>query len=127
MALKRIGLVIALACLAAGAAGAQTAAPAADEKAALAGFVAKLFNVERNMVNVTEIKPSALIPGGREATVTIGGNSVTVFMVRDKLIVGNAYDKNYDPLKALMDRMTLKGRPTKGRGPVTIVEFSEFQ
>jgi protein-disulfide isomerase len=128
MYLKKVGLTLALAGLLAGAAWAQNPAAAGnDEKAMLTGFVSKLFSVERNTVNVTEIKPSALIKGAREATVTIGGSSVTVFLVGDKLIVGNTYDKNFDPLKALMARMTLKGRPTKGKGPVTIVEFSEFQ
>lgn len=125
MFLKRGWLILALMSVLSAAAWAQK--PDEDEKAKLASFVSKLFNVERSTIMVSDVKPSALIQGGREATITVGANSVTVYMVGDKLIIGNAYDKDYDPLKALMAKMTLKGRPTKGRGPVVIAEFSEFQ
>ena len=125
MYLKRGWLILALVSVLTAAVWAQK--PGEDEKAKLASFVSKLFNVERSAMQVSDIKPSPIIPGGREATITFGANSVTVYMVGDKLIVGNAYDKDYDPLKALMSKMTLKGRPTKGRGPVVIAEFSEFQ
>ncbi|MBI1745864.1 MAG: hypothetical protein HYR55_04655 [Acidobacteria bacterium] len=99
----------------------------ADEKTKLIIFVAKLFNVDKKTVDVSAVKPSTLVKGSREAVVSIGANTVTVYLIGDKMIIGNTYDKDYDPLKAIMAKLTLKGRPTKGKGPITIAEFSEFQ
>ena len=85
-------------------------------------------------LNVKDIAPSE-VPGWNKGTleVTAGGNTQSMdFLVTPDgkyFVSGEVTDLTVDPLKAVMQKIDLKGRPARGPedAKVTIVEYSDFQ
>jgi protein-disulfide isomerase len=125
-----IGLI--LLTLLATAAGFATQVGAADDSNAK---VIEYFKRKANVppateVQITDVKPSP-IKGAKSATITAGGRKQPVTISDDGryVVFGEVEDITVDPYKAVMEKITLKGRPTKGGkdAKVTIVEYSDFQ
>ncbi len=98
-----------------------------DEKAKLTKFLARLFNTDQKSVTIESLTDSTLLKGAKEGAVTIGRQKGSFFVVGQKLILGSLYDLNSDPYKDNMKKISLRGRPLHGNGPVTLVEYSDFQ
>lgn len=84
---------------------------------------------------VNDLKDSKTIKGAKEGVLELGTppntQKQTFIMSTDGRYVmfGEISDLTVDPYKQVMDRIDLKGRPTKGpaAAKVTIVEYSDFQ
>jgi protein-disulfide isomerase len=86
------------------------------------------------VLRVTDLAP-AEVPGWNKGTleVSAGGNNQNMsFLVSQDgryFISGEVTDLTVDPLKAVMQKIDLKGEPVRGSedAKVTIVEYSDFQ
>jgi protein-disulfide isomerase len=86
------------------------------------------------VLRVTDLAP-AEVPGWNKGTleVSAGGNTQNMnFLVSQDgryFISGDVVDLTLDPLKAVMQKIDLKGEPARGPADakVTIVEYSDFQ
>lgn len=80
--------------------------------------------------NIGEFKESP-VPGYKQGEVQYGNRALPVLISNDNkhMIVGELLDSSVDPLKKVMDNISLDNVPVKGDkdAPVTIVEYSDFQ
>lgn len=97
------------------------------EKAKLVRYMAKLFNADQKSITIESLENSSLIKGAKEGVVTIGRQNGRFFVVGQKLIIGNLYDLSTDPYQENMKKISLSNRPHHGSGPVTLIEYSDFQ
>jgi protein-disulfide isomerase len=98
----------------------------------------KLIEYYRRKGNIppsatVEVKDLADSPikGAKSGKLAVGGRSLG-FLVSDDgryAIFGDLEDLTVDPFKAVMEKISLEGRPFKGSkdAKVTIVEYSDFQ
>jgi len=86
-------------------------------------------------VAVANVHDSANIKGAKEGTITVGEGPAARnvgFVASSDLrwvVFAAAEDVTVDPSKLVMDKINLKGEPSKGgqSAKVTIVEYSDFQ
>ncbi|HVN87459.1 MAG TPA: thioredoxin domain-containing protein [Candidatus Binatia bacterium] len=126
--------VVALLC---GLVGGGTTAVAADQAdKILTHFRAKNPNIPAQVpAKVSEPKDSATMKGEKEGVIELGTppniQKVPYVLSKDGryVVFGEINDLTVDPYKQVMDKISLKGRPTKGpaTAKVTIVEYSDFQ
>ncbi len=114
-----------------------TATGGVDNKEEVSRRIAEYFGKSVTpgiILRVTDITPSD-VPGWNKGTleVSAGTNNQTMTFLVSKdgryFISGEVTDLTVDPLKAVMDKIDLKGRPARGPADakVTIVEYSDFQ
>ncbi len=128
--MRRIGVLVLGGLLA------VVATAAADNSEQLIKYYRKKNNLPpAQKVALTGVKDSTTIKGAKEGTLEIGegpaAQKVSVITSPDYkfAIFGQVEDVTVDPSKAIMDKITLKGEPSKGgaNAKVTIVEYSDFQ
>jgi ribosomal protein S24E len=92
-------------------------------------IVGDKYILKQDAINVESIKDSTVLKGAKEVSMRIGNNPnpFTAFFLGDKTVVGNVFDRNFDPYAENMKKISIKDRPTHGSGPVVLVEYSEFQ
>ena len=82
-------------------------------------------------VKVADLKDSTSIKGAKEGVLDLGNQKVPFIASSDLryVVFAAAEDVTVDPSKAVMDKISLKGEPSKGpaNAKVTIVEYSDFQ
>jgi protein-disulfide isomerase len=105
---------------------------AGDTTEQLIKYYRKKSNLPPNQnVTVSGVKDSTTIKGAKEGTLDLGNQKVPFVASSDLryVVFGAAEDITVDPSKAVMDKITLKGEPSKGpaTAKVTIVEYSDFQ
>jgi len=114
---------------------ATTALAAGDGNEQLIKYYRKKANVPpATKVAVTGVKDSS-IKGAKEGTLEVGegaaAQKVPFTMSPDGryVVFAATEDVTVDPSKAVMDKISLKGEPSKGPAgaKVTIVEYSDFQ
>jgi protein-disulfide isomerase len=112
-----------------------TAAWGAGETDQLIKYYRKKANLNPSQnVTVDGLKDSA-IKGAKEGTLQIGNppqvKKVPFLMSADGryAVFGGTEDLTVDPSKAVMEKISLKGKPLKGpdKAKVTIVKYSDFQ
>lgn len=92
----------------------------------------KFLIINSEIIDVSKFKDSKLA-GFKEGSFTMGGRqTVPVFISGNGkfLVLGTEiYDTTVDPQKEIMEKISLKGVPTKGadNAKVVIVEYSDFQ
>ena len=128
--MRRIGVLVLGGLLA------VVATASADSSEQLIKYYRKKNNLPpAQKVTLTGLKDSTSIKGAKEGTLEIGDGAaaqkVSVIASSDlKFVVfGQIEDVTVDPSKAVMDKIALKGEPSKGgaNAKVTIVEYSDFQ
>jgi len=126
--MRRIGVLVLGGLLA-------VVATAAADNDRLIKYYRKKNNVAPTQkVTLTGVKDST-IKGAKEGTLEIGegpaAQKVGVIMSPDGryAVFGQVEDVTVDPSKAVMEKIALKGEPSKGgaNAKVTIVEYSDFQ
>jgi protein-disulfide isomerase len=99
----------------------------------------KYYRKKQNVAPATKISVTGLkespIKGAKEGTLEIGDGASAqkvTFVASSDLryaVFGPVEDVTSDPYKSVMDKINLKGEPSKGpaNAKVTIVEYSDFQ
>ena len=99
----------------------------------------KYYRKKQNVAPATKISVTGLkespIKGAKEGTLEIGDGASAqkvTFVASSDLryaVFGPVEDVTADPYKSVMDKINLKGEPSKGpaNAKVTIVEYSDFQ
>src|SRR5215470_6547044 len=99
----------------------------------------KYYRKKQNVAPATKISVTGLkespIKGAKEGTLEIGDGASAqkvTFVASGDLryaVFGPVEDVTSDPYKSVMDKINLKGQPSKGpaNAKVTIVEYSDFQ
>jgi protein-disulfide isomerase len=129
---RKVVIAFAALSMVAGAVTVVTVARAADDpNAKVIEYYRRKANIPPTVqVQITEIKASP-IKGAKTGEITAGGRKIPVTMSDDGryVIFAEVEDITVDPFKAVMEKITLKDRPTKGPkdAKVTIVEYSDFQ
>jgi len=108
------------------------AAAFADQNEQLIKYYRKKSNLPpAQAVTVTDLKDSTSIKGAKEGNLVVGTQKVPFVASPDMryVVFAAAEDVTVDPSKAVMDKIVLKGEPSKGpaAAKVTIVEYSDFQ
>lgn len=113
------------------------AAPAALDKSTLEQYVRHMFvwPAQQVQVQVGEAKPSTVLPGFREVTVTASAGqasqAVTFYVTPDgkKIVQGNVYDVTQSPFEADLSKIKTDLQPSFGAAgaPVVLVVYSDFQ
>lgn len=97
-------------------------------KAKIVTLISKLYSLDReDSVVIESLVKSEVIEGAKEGVVRVGNNRVTFCLIGEKIIIGRGYDLNFDPYEENLKKISLKGRPSRGSGPVLLVEYSDFQ
>jgi len=108
----------------------------ADEADKVIDYFRKKANVPPQVTaKVADLKDSATMKGVREGVLELSQGAQTqkqpFIMSKDGryVVFGEVADLTVDPYKQVMEKISLKGRPTKGpaNAKVTIVEYSDFQ
>src|SRR5205809_1076039 len=96
-------------------------------KAKAVTLISKLYDLDRDSVVIVSLVKSQAIEGAKELTIRTGNKRATLYLFGGKIIVGRAYDLDYDPYQENLKKISLKDRPIRGSGPVLLVEYSDFQ
>jgi protein-disulfide isomerase len=113
------------------------ASPSALDKSTLEQYVRHMFvwPSPQVQVQVGEAKPSAVLPGFHEVTVTAtagqASQAVTFHVSGDgrKIIQGNVFDVTQSPFQADLNKIKTDLQPSFGTpgAPVVVVVYSDFQ
>lgn len=97
----------------------------------LVEYYRRKANVPANTPVSVEGLAAAPIEGAQRGHLLVGGRKVEFLVSSDGryAVFGEVEDLTVDPFKAVMERISLEGRPFKGsaEAKVTIVEYSDFQ
>jgi protein-disulfide isomerase len=108
------------------------AVAAADQSEQLIKYYRKKSNLPPTQtLKIADLKDSTSIKGAKEGVIDLGNQKVPFIASSDLryVVFAAAEDVTVDPSKAVMDKISLKGEPSKGpaNAKVTIVEYSDFQ
>ncbi len=111
-------------------AGFAAAASAVDTEK-LIEYYRRKANVPPNAAVTVQGLQDSPIAGAKQGNLVVGGRNVGFVASADGryAVFGELEDLTVDPFKAVMEKISLEGRPAKGPADakVTIVEYSDFQ